>query len=176
MLFLHLYPGPYALHAGDCHGEVEIEPGRLTLVRCPASPGEPTEAVRQAGGAGCSPVTAPDGRTSFSADDLRGLPRPADPWSVLRDVPSVVLDRVNVGGSESEVQSLLVARGDPGIGASWTVDGVDVTDPAALGTSLLYPDMDAAFELHCAPRGHGPEGAHARRTRRPLAARPAKPA
>jgi hypothetical protein len=55
----------------------------------------------------------------------------------------VVLDRVNVGGSESEVQSLLVARGDPGIGATWSVDGIEITDPAAPGSTLLYPDLDA---------------------------------
>jgi hypothetical protein len=140
-VFLHLYPGPYAFHAGGCHREVEIEPGRLTIVRCPVSPEAAAEAVRADGTTVRSAV--PDGGTSFSADDLRGLPRPADPWSLLRDVPGVVLDRVNVGGSESEVQSLLVARGDPGIGASWSVDGVEVTDPAALGTSLLYPDMDS---------------------------------
>ncbi|HEX9709918.1 MAG TPA: hypothetical protein VGB42_08150, partial [Candidatus Thermoplasmatota archaeon] len=156
VVFLHLYPGPYALHAGDCRGEVEIAPGRLTLVRCPASPGAPTEAVHRAGGGGRSPVAAPDECTSLSADELRGLPRPADPWSVLRDVAGVVLDRVNVGGSESEVQSLLVARGDPGIGASWSLDGVEVTDPAALGTSLLYPDMDALSSFTARPAATDP--------------------
>ena len=53
------------------------------------------------------------------------------------------MDRVNVGGSDSEQQSLLVSHGDPGTGATWSVDGIDVTDPGALGTTLLYPDQDA---------------------------------
>ena len=77
------------------------------------------------------------------AQETTGPPRPADPWSVLRDVPGVVLDRVNVGGSDSEQQSLLVSHGDPGTGATWSIDGTDVTDPAAVGTTLLYPDLDA---------------------------------
>ena len=82
------------------------------------------------------------GPLPLHAQEATGGPRPADPWSVLRDVPGVVVDRVNVGGSDSEQQSLLVSHGDPGTGATWSVDGTDVTDPAAVGTTLLYPDLD----------------------------------
>ena len=64
-------------------------------------------------------------------------------YCVLREVPGVVLDRVNVGGSDTALQALLVSRGDPGTGATWTLDGVDVTDPAALGSTLVYPPFDA---------------------------------
>lgn len=71
------------------------------------------------------------------------LPRPADPWALLRDTPGVVTDRVNVGGSETGQQALVVSGGDPGTGVTWTLDGIDVTDPAALGSTTLYPDMDA---------------------------------
>lgn len=65
-------------------------------------------------------------------------PRPSDPWSALREAPGVVLDRVDVGGSETGQQSLLVSRGDGGTGATWQVDGLEVTDPAAPGFSALY--------------------------------------
>lgn len=91
-----------------------------------------------------APPTSPDDQaTTFDEKDLRQIPRPADAWSVARDVPGVVVDRVNVGGSDSALQSILVAGGDPGTGAAWTLDGVDVTDPAAIGATLLFPDMDA---------------------------------
>jgi hypothetical protein len=94
------------------------------------------------------PVSAQTGQATlevgvFSAEDLRSVPRPTDPWSVLRDVPGVVADRVNVGGSETAQQSLLVSHGDGGAGATWTLDGFDVTDPAALGSTTVFPDMDA---------------------------------
>ena len=36
-------------------------------------------------------------------------------------------------------QSLLVSHGDAGPGAAWTLDGVDVTDPAALGFADALP-------------------------------------
>jgi hypothetical protein len=83
----------------------------------------------------------------FSAEDLAAVPRPTDAWSVLRDVPGVLLDRVNVGGSDTAVQSLLVYRGDAGTGAVWSIDGVDVTDPAAVGSTTVFADLDAVAEL-----------------------------
>ena len=88
-----------------------------------------------------------DRATTLDEEDLRQIPRPDDPWSVARDVPGVVVDRVNVGGSDSALQSILVAGGDPGTGASWTLDGVNVTDPAATGSTLVFPDMDALRQV-----------------------------
>ena len=96
-----------------------------------------------------TPTPAPTERvTRFSALDLRARPRPSDPWSILRDVPGVVLDRVDVGGSETAQQSLVIARGDPGTGATWTLDGIDITDPAAPGSLAFYADtaLAASFE------------------------------
>ena len=89
--------------------------------------------------------------TVFSADDFQSVPRPTDPWSALRDVPGVVVDRVNVGGSDTALQSLLVSHGDAGSGAVWTIDGFDVTDPAALGSTSVFPDMDALEGLDPLP-------------------------
>jgi hypothetical protein len=88
-----------------------------------------------------------DRAAAFGQRELHWIPRPADPWSVARDVPGVVVDRVNVGGSDTALQSILVAGGDPGTGASWTLDGVNVTDPAAIGSTLVFPDMDAVTEV-----------------------------
>ena len=97
-----------------------------------------------------SPVAPPahpgDASTRFTREDLRTFPRPSDPWSLLREIPGVVLDRVNVGGSETGLQSLVVTGGDGGAGTVWTMDGVDVTDPSALGSLALFPDMDARRE------------------------------
>src|SRR5207244_12463362 len=93
-----------------------------------------------------SPRPTPfDRATTFDDKDLRQITRPADPWSVARDVPGVVVDRVNVGGSDTALQSILVAGGDPGTGASWTLDGVDVSDPAAVGSTLVLPDSDVTY-------------------------------
>jgi hypothetical protein len=89
------------------------------------------------------PAHPADAATRFPRENLRALPRPSDPWSLLREVPGLVLDRVNVGGSETGLQSFVVSGGDGGAGTVWTLDGVDVTDPAALGSLAVFPDMDA---------------------------------
>jgi hypothetical protein len=65
------------------------------------------------------------------------LPRGSDLWSAVSAVPGVVLDRVNVGGSESALQPIVVWRGESGA-TTWTLDGLDLTDPAAPGSSALY--------------------------------------
>jgi hypothetical protein len=119
---------------GDAHAQAAASPD----VPVKSDDGRPTAAPTP------SPRASPfDRATIFDEKDLRQIPRPADPWSVARDVPGVVVDRVNVGGSDTALQSILVAGGDPGTGASWTLDGVDVTDPAAIGSTLVFPDMDA---------------------------------
>src|SRR5688500_5740257 len=95
-----------------------------------------------------APSPAPTERvTRLAAEEIRARPRPSAPWSILRDVPGIVLDRVDVGGSETGRQSLIVSRGDAGTGATWTVDGIDVTDPAAAGFAALYPDAALAVSL-----------------------------
>ena len=94
--------------------------------------------------------------TVLEREALAGRPRPSDPWSAARDTAGVVLDRVDVGGSETAQQSLLVARGDGGAGATWTLDGIDVTDPAAPGFTALFLDTSLMDEV--AVRTHTIDG------------------
>jgi len=125
-----------AVAAADVSAEADVVPGTLSLVTLAIPPGDnrPTRTRR--------PLSF-DTSHAFAHADLRATPRPADPWSVLRDVPGVIVDRVNVGGSDTAQQAIVVSRGDPGTGAVWTIDGVTVTDPAALGSTSVFPDMDA---------------------------------
>src|SRR5688572_23553023 len=95
---------------------------------------------------GAAPLPTASG-TVLEREALAGRPRPSDPWSAARDTPGVVLDRVDVGGSETAQQPLLVARGDGGSGATWTLDGIDVTDPAAPGFAALFLDTAVADEV-----------------------------
>ncbi|HKC13822.1 MAG TPA: Plug domain-containing protein, partial [Vicinamibacteria bacterium] len=142
-IFFNLRPGLYRVSAGlplcTADREVRVEAGQDVLAAVSCADGEraPELAHRR----------SLDRATSVSAEDLRTVPRPSDPWSVLRDVPGILTDRLNVGGSDTAQQSLILSRGDPGPGAVWTLDGVDITDPAALGFTSFYPDMDALAEM-----------------------------
>jgi len=79
---------------------------------------------------------------------LQGLPTARDPWVILQMAPSVVMDRENIGGAESGQQSTYVGRGATSYSNNvWSMDGVVITDPAAIGSSPSYYDFDAFEEM-----------------------------
>jgi hypothetical protein len=81
-------------------------------------------------------------------DILQFLPTSRDPWVILQMAPAIIMDRENVGGAESGQQSNYVARGASDYGNNiWSVDGIVITDPAAIGTSPSYYDFDAFEEM-----------------------------
>ncbi|HEV7502088.1 MAG TPA: carboxypeptidase regulatory-like domain-containing protein, partial [Vicinamibacteria bacterium] len=81
--------------------------------------------------------------TVFTQDELSKIPNSRDPWALLRTVPGVVMDRVNIAGNESGQQSGYRAKGANGNDGVWSMDGVNVTDMAAIGASPSYFDYDA---------------------------------
>jgi len=79
---------------------------------------------------------------------LQSLPTARDPWVVLQMAPSVMVDRENIGGVESGQQSNYVARGSNTYNNNvWAMDGIVITDPAAIGASPSYYDFDAFEEM-----------------------------
>lgn len=92
-------------------------------------------------------------------EELQSLPTARDPWVVMQLAPSIMLDRENVGGNESGQQASFLAKGDMSnngyVGSDnlWSVDGIDITDPAALGGSALYYDFDMFEELNITTGG-----------------------
>jgi len=80
--------------------------------------------------------------TVFTQDELSKIPNSRDPWALLRTVPGVVMDRVNIAGNESGQQSSFRAKGALGNDAVWNLDGVNITDMAAIGASPSYFDYD----------------------------------
>ena len=43
--------------------------------------------------------------------ELQNVPSGRDPWVIMQQTPGVLLDRINVGGSESGQQSGYVSKG-----------------------------------------------------------------
>ncbi len=91
--------------------------------------------------------------TTVSQADLEKIPSARDPWAILQSTPGVLTDRVNVGGNESGQQSRYVGPGSGGDQAVWSVDGMVVTDMAALGSSPGYYDFDAFEEIQVTTGG-----------------------
>ena len=85
--------------------------------------------------------------TNISVEELQNIPSSRDPWVVLQTVPGIIVDRVNVGGSESGQQSGYQAKGAGGADATWNLDGVPITDMAATGATPAYWDFDMFQEM-----------------------------
>jgi hypothetical protein len=91
--------------------------------------------------------------TNVTIDELQNVPSSRDPWVVLQTVPGVIVDRVNVGGAESGQQSNYQAKGASSAENTWNMDGVAITDMAALGSSPSYYDFDMFQEMQVSTGG-----------------------
>lgn len=91
--------------------------------------------------------------TNFTQDELSKVPNSRDPWALLRSVPGLLLDRVNIAGNESGQQSGFKSKGSVRGDAVWNMDGVNITDMAAIGASPTYFDYDAFEEIQIATGG-----------------------
>ena len=92
--------------------------------------------------------------TNFTQDELAKVPNSRDPWALLRTVPGMVMDRVNIAGNESGQQSAYRAKGSAGADSVWNLDGISITDMAAIGASPTYFDYDAFQEIQISTSGN----------------------
>jgi Carboxypeptidase regulatory-like domain/TonB-dependent Receptor Plug Domain len=94
--------------------------------------------------------------TTLDRDELSQIPNSRDPWAVLRQVPGVLVDRVNQAGTQSGQQSGFIGKGSSQQSAMWVLDGVVVSDPAAVGASPSYYDFDAFDQVSVTTGGADP--------------------
>ncbi len=98
----------------------------------------------------------------ITPEELKAIPTARDPWVILQTIPGVQIDRVNVAGSESGSQSLFSSKGSSG--GTFSIDGVNMTDMSALGSSAGYYDFDSFQEMQVITGGSDPSiqgsGAH----------------
>jgi hypothetical protein len=91
--------------------------------------------------------------TNFTADELSKIPTSRDPFSLMRSVPGVLVDRVNIGGNETGQQSNFATKGTRPQDAVWTLDGVAITDMALTGSSPTYFNYDNFDAIHVTTAG-----------------------
>ena len=91
--------------------------------------------------------------TNFTAIELARIPTSRDPFALMRAVPGVLVDRVNIGGNETGQQSNFQSKATRPQDAVWTLDGVVVTDMAATGASPAYFNYDNFEEIQVATSG-----------------------
>src|SRR5690349_5352851 len=91
--------------------------------------------------------------TTIARDELRDVPTARDPFSLVRTVPGVLLDRVNVGGNETGQAPTVVSKGTRPQDTVWTLDGIVITDMAAAGLSPTYFNFDNFEEIQVSTAG-----------------------
>ena len=75
------------------------------------------------------------------------LPTARDPWVMLQLSPGMLIDRENVGGSDSGQQSSYFGHGSSSGDSAWGIDGANVTDNSALGAAPGYFNMAGYDEI-----------------------------
>jgi hypothetical protein len=91
--------------------------------------------------------------TTMITDELQKVPNARDPWGVLKNVPGVMLDRMNIAGNENGQQANAGAKGSIEGDKTWAIDGLVVTDMTATGGSPSYFDFDAFQEINVTTGG-----------------------
>jgi hypothetical protein len=157
--FLNLAPGTYTLNAklsgfGDyLNKSVVVATGASVPLKISMAVAGVSTQVQVTSETPVVDVKKVTQTTNISVEELQNIPSARDPWVVLQTVPGVIVDRVNVGGSESGQQSSYQAKGASGADNTWNIDGVAVTDMAATGSTPTYYDFDMFQEMQVTTGG-----------------------
>ena len=156
--FLNVAPGTYKVSA-ELAGFATLVRDAVVVVGATVElpfamrVGGVQETVTVEGGSPIVDTKATGTATNFTQDELSRIPTSRDPWALLRTVPGVQMDRVNIAGNETGQQSSFVSKGSSRYDTVWTMDGVVITDMSATGGSPTYFDFDAFDEIQISTSG-----------------------
>src|SRR3954462_8604474 len=157
--FLELAPGAYTLtstlqgFATNVRDRVTVDVGQSVDLPVTLTIGALTETVTVTAASPMVDARQTGTVTSITVDELANIPTSRDPFSLLRSINGVLVDRVNVGGNETGQQSNFVSKGTRPQDAVWTLDGVAITDMALTGSSPTYFNWDNFEAIHVATAG-----------------------
>ncbi|HYM23864.1 MAG TPA: carboxypeptidase regulatory-like domain-containing protein, partial [Vicinamibacterales bacterium] len=157
--FLNLAPGPYTVTAA-LQGfttlkreNVIVEVGKTVDLPMMLKVAAVSETITVSGASPVVDTKATGTATNFTTDELTKIPTSRDPFALMRSVPGVLVDRVNIGGNETGQQSNFASKGTRPQDAVWTMDGVNITDMAATGASPSYYNYDNFEEIQVSTAG-----------------------
>ena len=151
--FLNLAPGPYKVTASLqgfttlVRENVIIAVGRNVELPLSLKIATVAETVTVSGASPIVDTKETGTATNFTSDELTKIPTSRDPFALMRSVPGVLVDRVNIGGNETGQQSNFASKGTRPQDAVWMMDGINVTDMAATGASPSYYNYDNFEEI-----------------------------
>jgi hypothetical protein len=157
--FLNLAPGMYKLTAAlqgfttVVRENIEVRVGQTVDLPMQMRVAALQETVTVRGESPLVDARATGTGTNFTQAELEKVPTSRDPFALLRTVPGVLVDRVNIGGNETGQQSNFSSKGTRPQDAVWTMDGIEITDMAAVGASPTYFNFDNFDEIQVSTAG-----------------------
>ncbi|PYR23701.1 MAG: hypothetical protein DMF98_17855 [Acidobacteria bacterium] len=157
--FLNLAPGPYKITATlqgfttMVRDNVIVAVGRNVELPLTLKVAAVAETITVTGQSPIIDTRSTGTATNFSSDELTKIPTSRDPFALMRSVPGVLVDRVNIGGNETGQQSNFQSKGTRPQDAVWTMDGIVITDMAATGASPTYFNYDNFEEIQVSTAG-----------------------
>jgi len=156
--FLNVASGTYKLTVSmsgfaPTNREVVVTTGQSVTLNFAMKLAGMAEAVEVSADAAVIDVKRVGTSTTLTKEELTQTPQSRDPWAVLKTVPGVLVDRVNVGGNESGQQSGFVGKGSLASDTQWNLDGITITDVNSNGASSSYYDFDAFEEINVSTGG-----------------------
>ena len=157
--FLDLAPGLYTVtseldgFATNVRADVILDVGKNVDLPVKMKIGQITETVTVTAPSPIVDAKQTGTATNFTSVELASIPTSRDPFSLMRSVPGVLVDRVNIGGNETGQQSNFVSKGTRPQDAVWTLDGVAITDMALTGSSPTYFNYDNFDAIHVSTAG-----------------------
>src|SRR5688500_14475864 len=107
---------------------------------------------------GTSPVvdtTTANTSVNLSEQLLQQTPGGRDIWSLVEyKVPSLLINRPDVGGTSGGLQGVFSARGTTSAQNTSYLNGINVGDPSAIGAAGFYYDFDAFEDIQVSTGAH----------------------
>jgi hypothetical protein len=158
--FLNQPPGPYTVtfelsgFANVKHEGIVVAVGRDAALSVALKLATVAETITVTGESPLVDTKVTGTATNFTTEELTKIPTSRDPFALMRSVPGVLVDRVNIGGNETGQQSNFASKGTRPQDASWTMDGIEITDMAATGASPSYFNFDNFEEIQVSTAGN----------------------
>jgi hypothetical protein len=157
--FLNLVPGSYKLTVGlagfsTVNREVRVQTGVNVNLDFNLKVASVEESVTVTAETPLVDAKKRGTATTMLTEELQNIPNARDPWGVLRNVPGVLLDRVNIAGNENGQQASVAGKGTATADKMWNIDGLVITDMSATGASPDYFDFDAFEEIAVSTGGN----------------------
>ena len=150
--FLRLVPGTYSVKAAlqgfrpFTQAGITVNSDQTSRADAKLEIGAMEEGIVVSGEAPLLDTSSALKQTVITQEVLESLPNRMDVWSITRVIPSITVSKVDVGGSESFLQSGVTVRGTDNEGGYY-IDGMDVSSLDGEGDgATMYLDPYAFAE------------------------------